>query len=26
VGGPAGFLGLRRAREHLAELTTSPPG
>jgi glyoxylase-like metal-dependent hydrolase (beta-lactamase superfamily II) len=26
VGGPAGFLALRRAREHLAELTTSPPG
>jgi glyoxylase-like metal-dependent hydrolase (beta-lactamase superfamily II) len=24
VGGPAGFLALRRAREHLAELTTSP--
>jgi glyoxylase-like metal-dependent hydrolase (beta-lactamase superfamily II) len=23
VGGPAGFLALRRAREHLAELTTS---
>jgi glyoxylase-like metal-dependent hydrolase (beta-lactamase superfamily II) len=26
VGGPAGFLALRRAREHLAELTASPPG
>jgi glyoxylase-like metal-dependent hydrolase (beta-lactamase superfamily II) len=26
VGGPAGFLALRRAREHLAELTPSPPG
>jgi len=26
VGGPAGFIGLRRAREHLAELTTAPPG
>jgi glyoxylase-like metal-dependent hydrolase (beta-lactamase superfamily II) len=26
VGGPAGFLALRRARDHLAELTTSPPG
>jgi glyoxylase-like metal-dependent hydrolase (beta-lactamase superfamily II) len=26
VGGPAGFIALRRAREHLAELTTSPPG
>jgi glyoxylase-like metal-dependent hydrolase (beta-lactamase superfamily II) len=26
VGGPAGFLALRRAREHLTELTASPPG
>ena len=26
VGGPAGFLALRRAQEHLAELTPSPPG
>jgi glyoxylase-like metal-dependent hydrolase (beta-lactamase superfamily II) len=26
VGGPAGFLALRRAQEHLAELTASPPG
>ena len=26
VGGPAGFLALRRAREHLTELTPSPPG
>lgn len=26
VGGPAGFLALRRALDHLAELTTSPPG
>ena len=26
VGGPAGFLALRRAREHLVGLTTSPPG
>jgi glyoxylase-like metal-dependent hydrolase (beta-lactamase superfamily II) len=25
IGGPAGFIALRRAREHLAELTTSPP-
>jgi glyoxylase-like metal-dependent hydrolase (beta-lactamase superfamily II) len=25
VGGPAGFLALRRAREHLAELAPSPP-
>lgn len=26
IGGPAGFIALRRAREHLAELTTSGPG
>jgi len=26
VGGPAGFIALRRAREQLAELTPSPPG
>lgn len=26
VGGPAGFLALSRARDHLAELTVSPPG
>jgi glyoxylase-like metal-dependent hydrolase (beta-lactamase superfamily II) len=26
VGGPAGFIALRRARDHLVELTTSPPG
>lgn len=26
VGGPAGFLALRRARDHLTELTASPPG
>jgi glyoxylase-like metal-dependent hydrolase (beta-lactamase superfamily II) len=26
VGGPAGFLALRRAQEHLNELTSSPPG
>lgn len=26
VGGPAGYLALRRAREHLAELTVAPPG
>ncbi len=26
VGGPAGFIALRRAREQLTELTTSPPG
>ena len=26
IGGPAGFIALRRAREQLAELTTSPPG
>lgn len=25
IGGPAGFIALRRARAHLAELTTSPP-
>ncbi len=26
VGGPAGFLALRRAQQHLAELTAFPPG
>jgi glyoxylase-like metal-dependent hydrolase (beta-lactamase superfamily II) len=26
VGGPAGFIALRRARDQLGELTTSPPG
>jgi glyoxylase-like metal-dependent hydrolase (beta-lactamase superfamily II) len=26
VGGPAGFLALRRAQQHLVELTASPPG
>ncbi len=26
VGGPAGFLALRRAREHLGDFTPSPPG
>jgi glyoxylase-like metal-dependent hydrolase (beta-lactamase superfamily II) len=26
VGGPAGYLALRRAREELVKLTTSPPG
>jgi glyoxylase-like metal-dependent hydrolase (beta-lactamase superfamily II) len=26
VGGPAGFIALRRAQEQLADLTTTPPG
>jgi glyoxylase-like metal-dependent hydrolase (beta-lactamase superfamily II) len=26
IGGPAGFIALKRARAHLAELTPSPPG